>query len=366
MPNFNYDDIKENTKKEENYSPNRAKTSPNTYGALKKAAERFTKIIPEDVKNELVENVIEAGMTYLNVPGKTETKGNGEKPILLKPEMIKSFIKNAAKAMEEAKKNVDIKENVTPEEEVTPITDNVEIPKEENVENTENNDLFNFNIENDIDPTVTENENEEKTEVEVETEPETEVKNDEFNFDTMFNFEEPKLENNDDVVEEEKETEESNSFNTEEQNTSNYVTEMQQSLESVKTPFANDLPNKEEDVQETPEMNSENVYSYSVKGGSSQLYDECRRLSYIVNSYEKQQYQFEEELKIENDAKAQLEAQIAEHDENIRNIEQNRTNAYEVYLQAKKELEPIAALFGNAINMNDNFNNNEMESGFKK
>ena len=120
-----------------------------------------------------------------------------------------------------------------------------------------------------------------------------------------------------------------------------------------------------EPTEDTKESGTE--HSYASMGASSQLYDECRRLSYIVNSYTQQQSQFEEELNKEREAKEKLLAQIAEHDENIRNIEQNRTNAYEVYLKAKEELEPIAALFGNGIatDATENYNDS-MDAGFRR
>ena len=85
MPKFNYKDIKEETRTGENYSPNRAKTSPNTYDSLTNKAKLVTK---------LVQKTKDAAVSYLAVGDETTAKTEGQKPILLKPEMIKAFVSN--------------------------------------------------------------------------------------------------------------------------------------------------------------------------------------------------------------------------------------------------------------------------------
>lgn len=102
MADFNYNDIKEEVHKKDNYAPTRAKFSAKTNEAIRKAGEATDVIktfVENTVSNEKVKekiNTVLDTITILAVPNRTEAKKEDEGRAIQLPETLaKNFIPNA-------------------------------------------------------------------------------------------------------------------------------------------------------------------------------------------------------------------------------------------------------------------------------
>lgn len=349
MPNYEFKDINKDVVEKENYAPNKVKTTEQTNKKIRSKAEIVTKVVENVVssieENSNVKEKIKAGVSsllcdILSVPDESDVIETKDPNVILLTKVMKENVGKAMetlgdlfdkpsslkKSVEENKEDVNENSDLSNEISEEPVNEDVvetqeqEIPgmpiveNEENVENKEADEMPSFEQSFDW-------QKEERTA----SDEEPTIIND----DVTFNF--PDIADVD---------------NTNDVYTS---TEEEKDLSDMEI----QVPENEDNIS----INNEQIPAYNYSGvGSSQLYNECSRLSYIVNSYGKQAEQFDEELNNEQAEIEKLRQEIAVHEENIRNIEANKNNAYEVFIQAQKELEPIAALFGmnNASYENDN------------
>lgn len=368
MPNYEFKDINKDVVEKENYAPNKVKTTEQTNKKIRSKAEIVTKVVENVVssieENSNVKEKIKAGVSSLlcdilsvpdesdvietkdpnvilltkvmkeNVGKAMETLGDlFDKPSSLKKSVEENKVESEDKEIDENKEDVNENSDLSNEISEEPVNEDVvetqeqEIPEmpivenEENVENKEADEMPSFEQSFDW-------QKEERTA----SDEEPTIIND----DVTFNFPDiADVDNTNDV-----------SLPTDDVYTS---TEEEKDLSDMEI----QVPENEDNIS----INNEQIPAYNYSGvGSSQLYNECSRLSYIVNSYGKQAEQFDEELNNEQAEIEKLRQEIAVHEENIRNIEANKNKAYEVFIQAQKEIEPIAALFGmnNASYENDN------------
>lgn len=361
MPNYEFKDIKQDVNSNENYNPNKVKTSENTNRKIREKAEKVTKIVENiisaAVSKDNPKEKLQAGLSnllceVLSVSSESDVNRIGDPNLILltktmKENLYKSIdllgnvFDNASSLKKTMEENKIEPEDAVADENKEDVNENSDLSNDISEEaDVKGEEFVNENVEETQEqemPKMPIVENEENVESkEMEEIPSFEQSFDWSNQEATDSNEEPTI-INDDVT-----------FDFPDIASVDNTSDISLSTDDVYTPT-----DKEED---NTSINNEPTTTYNYSGmGSSQLYNGCRRLSFIVNSYDQQAKKFDEDLNNEQAEIERLRKEIAVHEENIRTIEAEKNNAYEVFVQAQKELGPIAALFGmnNASYEND-------------